>query len=176
MDLEKNQHIHPSTWDMPGFSCLNSRAIPSFPSQLKRRLDSFSATRDVPQDTSHNWRGNPCSRSHLEMRADSPASSREESQLHPRTSRGGLSHLWQLKRISKFCIANRDKSWVSHRKLRRTPYSPSHFLLRADSSAPTREVSQFTPGFSRRGLSHLWQLEGIPEFPITTQEKPWVSR
>ena len=139
------------------------------------------------------------------MRADSPASTREESRLSPRFSRGGLSHLLQLKRNPEipatswkatefplnlreglnplqwlewnleFPLTTRREVWFPCCTSRKSPSSLSQLNRRPNTPFTTQEESGVPCHKTRWGLTLLLKLDRSPQIPVTTGEVPWVS-
>ena len=113
----------PRQCDEALFSCKASRAIPSFLSELERRLDSLHATQGGPEITvmtrderrasCHNSTRAPCVPAH-EDEGPFPASTQEESQL-------------PLAPQEEACVTNRISSGTPRIQLqgKRMPSSPS---------------------------------------------------
>ena len=117
-----------------------------------------------------------------EMSLNSPAVIREQSRVPPPNLKGCLTSFWQLERFPEIPVATREEAQVSSHKSRRTPCSPPHLDMKADSPVSTREEPQYPCciqeeprifyHYTIEGLTHLFQLKRNPEIPVITREEP----
>ena len=78
----KTSRDFPPMTDEALFPCSDSRAIPHYPSQLKRRLEFHEATQEAPWGPCHNSRGTPSFPMLLERKHEIPPSVQDEA-LYP---------------------------------------------------------------------------------------------
>ena len=134
--LQKKHKIPHSMQYEAHFSFIASRAIPSYFSKLKRRLDSLYATQEVPGDNRHNLRRTPSFAPHLKKGPVFPTSSRDENRFPCFHSRGIPTFPSHLKWRPVSPIETREKPRISCPKLKGQRIPPQR-EIRPDSPAPT---------------------------------------